>query len=60
MHVDGQSLQQVVIDKGYMAQLVEVQHMRGATGGEMFKDMLIRAEADKKPGMQTIQMIMLI
>jgi len=35
------SLCQVVVDKGYMAQLVQVQHMRGAQGGNRFCALLL-------------------
>ena len=38
--VDINSLEQFVIDKAYMAQLIDVQHKRGATGGEQFYSML--------------------
>ncbi|XP_070581337.1 integrator complex subunit 1-like isoform X2 [Ptychodera flava] len=37
---DMYSMEQAVVDKGYMAQLVEVQQMRGAKGGNKFHDML--------------------
>jgi integrator complex subunit 1 len=40
--VDSVGLEQSVqvLDKTYMAQLVEVQHKRGATGGDKFYSML--------------------
>ena len=40
--VDSVSLEQSVqvLDKTYMAQLIEVQHKRGATGGDKFYSML--------------------
>ncbi|XP_066292608.1 integrator complex subunit 1-like [Branchiostoma lanceolatum] len=34
------AMQQAVVDKAYMSQLVEVQHMRGVVGGEKFKAFL--------------------
>ena len=34
--MDPDALEQSVIDKAYMAQLIEVQHLRGAGGGEKF------------------------
>ncbi|XP_077980803.1 integrator complex subunit 1-like [Glandiceps talaboti] len=37
---DMYSMEQAVVDKGYMAQLVEVQQMRGAGGGSKFHGML--------------------
>ena len=33
-----------------MAQLVEVQHMRGATGGEQFKAMLLHENKPEEKG----------
>ncbi|XP_044017877.1 integrator complex subunit 1 isoform X2 [Aphidius gifuensis] len=36
VHVDRPSVDGAVLDKTYMAQLVEVQHRRGATGGLIF------------------------
>ena len=33
-------MEAAVMDKSYMAQLVEVQHMRGAQGGDLFYQML--------------------
>ena len=38
--MDPIALEQSVIDKAYMAQLIEVQHLRGAKGGEKFYFML--------------------
>lgn len=35
MTADPSSVGEAVLDKSYMAQLVEVQHHRGATGGQM-------------------------
>ena len=35
-----------MVDKNYMAQLVEVQHMRGAQGGDKFTSMLTQ---DQEP-----------
>ncbi|XP_077172247.1 integrator complex subunit 1 [Paroedura picta] len=37
---DPQSLEQNIMDKNYMAHLVEVQHERGATGGQTFHSLL--------------------
>lgn len=38
--LDMASLEQSVLDKAYMAQLIEVQHKRGAKGGDKFYSML--------------------
>lgn len=38
------SVEQAVIDKSYMSQLVEVQHRRGATGGEKFAKLLLDSD----------------
>lgn len=38
--MDPVALEQSVIDKAYMAQLIEVQHLRGARGGDKFYSML--------------------
>ncbi|XP_043945691.1 integrator complex subunit 1 [Protopterus annectens] len=37
---DPQTLEQNIMDKNYMAHLVEVQHERGATGGQTFHSLL--------------------
>ncbi|XP_016405719.1 integrator complex subunit 1-like [Sinocyclocheilus rhinocerous] len=37
---DPQTLEQNIMDKNYMAHLVEVQHERGATGGHTFHSLL--------------------
>uniref|UniRef100_A0A8C6XX02 Integrator complex subunit 1 n=1 Tax=Naja naja TaxID=35670 RepID=A0A8C6XX02_NAJNA len=37
---DPQTLEQNIMDKNYMAHLVEVQHERGATGGQIFHSLL--------------------
>lgn len=38
--LDAAALEQFVVDKAYMAQLIDVQHKRGAKGGEQFYSML--------------------
>lgn len=43
------ALERAVASKAYMARLVEVQHMRGATGGSTFKGLLISEEPKKEP-----------
>ncbi|XP_055984334.1 integrator complex subunit 1 isoform X1 [Sorex fumeus] len=40
---DPQTLEQNIMDKNYMAHLVEVQHERGATGGQTFHSLLTAA-----------------
>ncbi|XP_064630438.1 integrator complex subunit 1-like isoform X2 [Lineus longissimus] len=44
---DMYSLEQHIVDKQYMAQLVEVQHLRGAKGGDNFYKML--TDGEEKP-----------
>ncbi|XP_064607195.1 integrator complex subunit 1-like [Liolophura sinensis] len=46
--VDSGNLEQAVIDKGYMAQLIEIQQMRGASGGDRFYHLLTQG-APKPP-----------
>jgi integrator complex subunit 1 len=49
MASDRAAMSSAVVDKAYMAQLVEVQHLRGATGGHVFHDMLLaNSEAQEK------------
>ncbi|XP_060071544.1 integrator complex subunit 1-like [Ylistrum balloti] len=38
--MDPSILEQAVEDKAYMAQLIDIQHMRGAQGGNMFRKLL--------------------
>ncbi len=49
---DSSGMEASVVDKGYMAQLIEVQHMRGATGGQKFHA-LLKAGVEKQPGILT-------
>jgi len=37
---DESILEEAVEDKGYMAQLIDIQHMRGAVGGNVFHKLL--------------------
>ncbi|XP_062999601.1 integrator complex subunit 1 [Elgaria multicarinata webbii] len=51
---DPQTLEQNIMDKNYMAHLVEVQHERGATGGQTFHSLLTtslpsRRDSDEAP-----------
>ena len=39
-------LDQVVVDRSYMAGLIDVQQMRGATGGNRFRKLLKQADLD--------------
>ncbi|XP_035215176.1 integrator complex subunit 1-like [Stegodyphus dumicola] len=42
---DSFSVEQAVLDKSYMSQLVEVQHRRGASGGVKFAKLLLDADS---------------
>lgn len=42
--IDSSEMEQAIVDKGYMAQLIEVQRMRGATGGDKFHRLLLNGE----------------
>ncbi|XP_056870857.1 integrator complex subunit 1 isoform X1 [Takifugu flavidus] len=50
---DPQSLEQNIMDKHYMAHLVEVQHERGATGGHTFHSLLRSALPPDKDSVET-------
>ncbi|XP_070617467.1 integrator complex subunit 1 isoform X1 [Erythrolamprus reginae] len=55
---DPQTLEQNIMDKNYMAHLVEVQHERGATGGQTFHSLLTASlpphqESDDVPRVQS-------
>lgn len=43
---DSLAVEQVVVDKAYMSQLVEVQHQRGAIGGMKFAQLLLDRDDD--------------
>ena len=45
MAIDSTQLEHDVVDKTYMAQLIEIQHKRGAQGGQNFNKMLSSAAA---------------
>jgi integrator complex subunit 1 len=47
---DPLSVGEAVLDKSYMAQLVEVQHHRGATGGQMLVR-VVQLEQPRLPGL---------
>jgi integrator complex subunit 1 len=47
---DPLSVGEAVLDKSYMAQLVEVQHHRGATGGQMLVQ-VVQLEQPRLPGL---------
>ena len=49
--IDRVSMEAAVVDKMYMAQLVDVQNMRGAEGGEKFR-ILLRGETPLQPGIR--------
>ncbi|XP_071035573.1 integrator complex subunit 1-like [Parasteatoda tepidariorum] len=42
---DSFSVEEAVVDKSYMSQLVEVQHRRGASGGEKFAKLLLENDS---------------
>lgn len=46
---DEVSVGEAVQDKGYMIQLVEVQHRRGAVGGETFAHVLGMQDSARQP-----------
>ncbi|ESO87352.1 hypothetical protein LOTGIDRAFT_107278 [Lottia gigantea] len=48
MDCNADSLQQAVVDKSYMAQLIEIQHMRGAQGGDKFYELLTQTSPPRK------------
>ncbi|XP_029692684.1 integrator complex subunit 1 isoform X1 [Takifugu rubripes] len=50
---DPQSLEQNIMDKHYMAHLVEVQHERGATGGHTFHSLLRSSLPPDKDSVET-------
>ena len=44
--IDSSEMEQAIVDKGYMAQLIEVQRMRGATGGDKFHRLLLNGNGE--------------
>ena len=53
IQTDYEGVNEAVMDKTYMGQLVSVQHQRGATGGQIFAEMLgLSATASKKSASQ--------
>ena len=49
IQTDYEGVNEAVMDKTYMGQLVAVQHQRGASGGQIFAEMLgLSATASKK------------
>ncbi|XP_028909970.1 integrator complex subunit 1 isoform X1 [Ornithorhynchus anatinus] len=48
---DPQTLEQNIMDKNYMAHLVEVQHERGATGGQTFHSLLTASLPTRRDSM---------
>jgi len=45
VEMDTEAMQGAVVDKAYMAQLIEVQRMRGATGGAKFYELLLEGHS---------------
>ena len=50
VQMDSDEMESAVVDKSYMAQLIEVQHMRGATGGDQFYKLLVDVQVQPKSG----------
>lgn len=50
---DPQTLEQNIMDKNYMAHLVEVQHERGATGGQTFHSLLTASLPARRDSAET-------
>ncbi|KAM6250337.1 integrator complex subunit 1 isoform 2-T2 [Porphyrio hochstetteri] len=50
---DPQTLEQNIMDKNYMAHLVEVQHERGATGGQTFHSLLTASLPARRDSTET-------
>ncbi|XP_063991596.1 integrator complex subunit 1 [Diachasmimorpha longicaudata] len=55
VQLDRDSVKEAVLDKTYMAQLVKVQHRRGATGGLVFVQVLqlLEPQLPDEPGVKT-------
>lgn len=49
---DPQTLEQSIVDKNYMAHLVEVQHERGASGGQTFHSLLTASLPARRDSME--------
>jgi len=45
VELDSEAMEGAVVDKGYMAQLIEVQRMRGASGGSKFYELLLEGHS---------------
>ena len=45
VELDTEAMEGAVVDKGYMAQLIEVQRMRGAAGGTKFYELLLEGHS---------------
>ncbi|XP_073504214.1 integrator complex subunit 1 isoform X1 [Phyllobates terribilis] len=50
-----QALEQNIMDKNYMAHLVEVQHERGATGGQTFHSLLTASIPPRRDSADTVK-----
>ncbi|KAM4632627.1 integrator complex subunit 1 [Discoglossus pictus] len=50
-----QSLEQNIMDKNYMAHLVEVQHERGATGGQTFHSLLTASIPNRRDSTDVVK-----
>lgn len=49
---DPEMMSQAVTDTAYMANLVDIQHARGATGGQSFYQMLTKNKEVKQTGLK--------
>jgi integrator complex subunit 1 len=49
VQMDPRAMENAIVDKSYMAQLIEVQRMRGATGGSRFYEMLLDGHSAPEP-----------
>lgn len=47
---DAGLIEEAVEDKAYMAQLIEIQHMRGVVGGDIFYKLLTKSLPPKPEG----------
>ena len=51
---DSNMIEEAVEDKAYMAQLIEIQHMRGVLGGDIFYKLLTKALPPKPEGRSSV------
>lgn len=51
---DAGLIEEAVEDKAYMAQLIEIQHMRGVLGGDIFYKLLTKSLPPKPEGRECV------